>query len=142
MEFQNEWFIAVKEVQNISPELRKALEGFGAEVLDEKVYIHAHFHVPQDSYALAEEMLGKHDFVLQEEHPAQCAYGHREGFQVFEKRMPIIEAREADTLTELTKCGVLMSGGAGKPHVHVSIPADKSSDILNALKENGYFPKE
>lgn len=55
--------------------------------------------------------------------------------------MPFIEVREAKALAGLAENGVCMSGGAGKPHVHLKIPEAIHQTVAQLLQENGYCLK-
>ncbi|MBF0275400.1 MAG: hypothetical protein HQK84_09240 [Nitrospinae bacterium] len=141
MDSNFEWYIAVKEVEAISNDLREKLSALGCSISDEKVYIHAHFHVPMDYVAKAEELLKQYGFTFQEKHPVFCTVGNLQEASMYEKRVPIIEARERELLNELLDFGVLMSGGAGKPHIHIAIPTSNKDEVNALLKENGYYLK-
>ncbi|MFK5895195.1 MAG: hypothetical protein QM504_18430 [Pseudomonadota bacterium] len=135
------WFIAVKQVEEISEKFKAELVSMGADVLHDKMYIHVHFFIPEDVYPHADETLKEQGFTLSDSHPPICSIGKRENYEVFEKRIPIIEVREHDALKHLFDKGVCMSGGAGRPHIHVKIPAEKRQLIIELLAEHQYFPK-
>jgi hypothetical protein len=135
------WFIAVKQVEAISENFKQTLSSMGADVLHDDVFIHAHFFIPEDVYPHADETLKEEGFTLSDTHPPVCSIGKRDGYQVFEKRIPIIEVREANALKHLFDKGVCMSGGAGRPHIHVRIPDEKNQQIISLLAEHQYFPR-
>jgi hypothetical protein len=136
------WYIAVKRIEPIPGDLKEKLISMGVTVLEGKVYIHAHIFIPESVYLKVEEFFKKSGFEITSEHPSVCSIGEKPDFEIFEKRVPIIEAQEAKFLAEMAEYGVLMSGGAGKPHVHLSIPQEKREEALSVLDENHYFLKE
>jgi len=142
MKDQANWYIAVKEIEPISGDLREKLVARGVEVVVGRVFIHAHIFIPHKAFARSEEIFKAGGFKLTQEHPPVCSVGSRPGFEIYEKRVPIIESREARFLAEMVEEGVMMSGGAGKPHIHLSIPGDKREEVLRLLDENAYYPKE
>jgi|GEM_PF-2789956 len=135
------WFIAVKDVEAITDSLKSQLTEMGVEVLHDKLYLHAHFFIPEPVYPHADETLQSHGFTLSDKHPPICSIGLKEGYDIFEKRVPLIEVTEAKSLSMLAEKGVCMSGGAGKPHIHVKIPPDKREDVIQLLHNNQYFEK-
>lgn len=135
------WFIAIKQVENISQKLEAELESIGADIRHENEYIHAHFFIPEDVYAHADEALNEQGFTLSDTHPPVCSIGQLDDYEVFEKRIPIIEIREANALKHLFDKGVCMSGGAGKPHIHIKIPAAKREEVIHLLHEHKYYLK-
>jgi len=139
LEAHQNWFIATKQIEAISSRLQQELEGLGCEVLHDPMYLHAHFFIPEDVYPHADETMKAVGLTLTDEHPPICSIGHKDGFEVFEKRMPIIEVREADALRALFDQGVSMSGGAGRPHIHVKIPDEKRQDVLEFLSEHKFI---
>ena len=136
------WFIAVKQIEAISKKLEKELVSHGADVLHDKMYIHAHFFIPEEVFPHADEAFKKEDFTLSDTHPPVCAIGIRDGYDIFEKRIPIIEVTEANALKHLFDKGVCMSGGAGKPHIHIKIPSEKRQEITSLLAEHRYYLKQ
>jgi len=139
-EYHNNWHIAVKPITAISAELKSRLTEMGATVKECDVSLHAHFFIPEDIYYNVQERFKSHGFELTDHHPAFCTFEPDANFEAYQKRVPIIEGREANFLAELMPLGVLMSGGAGKPHFHISIPKDRRSEIVHELSENSYFP--
>jgi len=135
------WFIAVKPVEAITSALKEQLNAMGVEVLHDELYIHAHFFIPEPVFPHADETLRSHGFSLTDKHPPICSIGQQEGYDIFEKRVPLIEVTEARSIASLAEQGVCMSGGAGKPHVHIKIPADKKEEINQLMAENQYFLK-
>jgi len=135
------WFIATKKVDAISEDLNNKLSAMGVEVLYDELYLHAHFFIPEAVYPHADETLQSHGFTLSDKHPPLCSIGLKEGYDIFEKRVPLIEVTEAKSLAMLAEKGVCMSGGAGKPHVHLKIPGDKRNAVIQLLEENHYFEK-
>lgn len=138
-EYQTYWYIAIKQIEAIPKDLKEKLAGMGVQALEGKIYIHLHIFVPENVYAKVEVFFKESGFEITQQHPPVCTIGKKPGFEIFEKRVPIIEAREAKFLGEMAAHGVMMSGGAGKPHVHLSIPADKREDVLKILKESEYY---
>lgn len=141
-QYQTYWYIAVKRIEPIPGDLREKLTSMGVTVLEGKVYIHAHIFIPETIFPKVEEFFKESGFELTSEHPAVCSIGVKPGFEIFEKRVPIIEAREAKFLADMAGYGVSMSGGAGKPHVHLSIPEEKREEVQKILDENHYYLKE
>ncbi len=136
------WYIAVKRIPPIPEDLKEKLISMGVEVLEGKVYIHAHIFIPEPVYVKVEDFFKKSGFEITLDHPAVCSIGKKTDYEIYEKRVPIIEAQESKFLAEMAEYGVLMSGGAGKPHVHLSIPQEKRKEVLSVLDENHYFLKE
>jgi len=137
---QTNWHIAVKHISAISPELKNRLTEMGATVKECDVSIHAHFFIPEDVFYKVEESFKSHGFKITERHPTVCTFEPDPDFECYQKRVPIIEGREAQFLAELQPLGVLMSGGAGKPHFHIAIPEDMRQEIVQALDDNNYYP--
>ncbi len=135
------WFIAVKQIEAISKKLEKELVSHGADVLHDKMYIHAHFFIPEDVFPHADKTFQEQGFSLDDRHPPICSLKKNENYEAFEKRVPIIEVREAEALKHLFDQGVCMSGGAGRPHIHIKIPTDKRELIIDLLATHSYFPK-
>jgi len=141
IEAHQNWFIAIKQVEAISDNLKQELKAMGADILHDDMYIHAHFFIPEDVYPHADETLKAEGFSLSDTHPPICSIGKRDDYDAFEKRVPIIEVREAKALQHLFDKGVCMSGGAGRPHIHIKIPSDNREQILNLLTEHSYYAK-
>lgn len=135
------WYIAVKRVEAIPPDLEKKLTSLGVTILKGDVYIHAHFFIPENVYSEAEDFFKEGGYTLSKGHPPVCSIGAKPKFEVFEKMVPILEGRETQFLAKMAEHGIMMSGGAGKPHVHLSIPPEKRNEVLELLKANKYFPK-
>lgn len=135
------WFIAIKQVEAISEKLKQELQTMGADILHDDMYLHAHFFIPEEVYPHADATLKEEGFTLSDTHPPICSIGKQEGYDVFEKRVPIIEIREANALKHLFDKGVCMSGGAGRPHIHVKIPGEQREQIISLLAEHKYYAK-
>ncbi|MBF0263907.1 MAG: hypothetical protein HQL46_01445 [Gammaproteobacteria bacterium] len=140
LEAHQNWFIATKQVEAISSRLQQELEALGCEVLHDPMYIHAHFFIPEDVYPHADETMKRVGFTLSEKHPPICSIEHQDNFEVFEKRVPIIEVRESKALKALFDQGVSMSGGAGRPHIHIKIPDENKQQVVELLAEHQYLP--
>ncbi|MCW8929367.1 MAG: hypothetical protein OQL19_03900 [Gammaproteobacteria bacterium] len=136
------WFIATKKVVALSEQLEKELTAIGVDVLHGETFIHAHFFIPEDVYPHADEAFQKEGFTLTDTHPPVCSIGIRDDYEIFEKRIPIIEVTEANALKHLFDKGVCMSGGAGKPHIHVKIPNEKREEVVNLLAAHKYYLKQ
>lgn len=137
--YQTYWYIAVKQIEVIPKDLKERLAAMGVEVLEGKVYIHLHIFIPENIYAKVEVFFKESGFEITQQHPPVCGIGKKSDFEIYEKRVPIIEAREAKFIGEMAEHGVMMSGGAGKPHVHLAIPADRRDEVLKILDENQYY---
>ena len=139
---QQNWFIASKQVDALTPMLKQQLENLDVEILEGDSYIHGHFFIPEQHYYDAEKLLAEFGFKLTDQHPPVCKIGKKAGFEVFEKRVPLIEVREARALAELAEQGVSLSGGAGKPHVHLKISSNNRDQVLALLTEHGLCSSE
>ncbi|MBF0275227.1 MAG: hypothetical protein HQK84_08360 [Nitrospinae bacterium] len=135
-----EWSIAVKKIAALSKDLKEELLNLGCKVAEENVFLHIHLFIPVNNYGKVEELLESNGFSLQEKHPEYCTFND-DSFEIFEKRVPIIEARENDTMKKLLDYGILMSGGAGVPHIHIQIADNMHSEVEAKLNENGYYKK-
>jgi hypothetical protein len=141
IEAHQNWFIAIKQIEAISDNLKQQLKALGADILHDDMYIHAHFFIPEEIYPHADETLKNEGFTLSDTHPPACSIQQCDGYEAFEKRVPIIEVREAKALQHLFDKGVCMSGGAGKPHIHVKIADENREQIISLLSEHKYYAK-
>jgi hypothetical protein len=138
---RTDWHIAVKRVEPVSPPVKTELEALGAEVLACGVYVHAHFFIPEERVDEVQALFRNQGFELHHEHPPACTLDVGPGYETFERRVALLGPEDAAFLAAIAEHGAQLSGGGGKPHIHVMVPEGQRAAVLEVLTHQGFSPK-